>query len=74
METPPASAMSHSPFSSACVATCTATSEVLHALWMFMLGPRSRMRYDTWVVRKSFSVTVLSCQRLTPSKSEGSRT
>ena len=51
METPPASAMEHSPLSSACTAWCTATSEVLHAVCTFMLGPRSPMRYETWVVR-----------------------
>ena len=35
----PASAMSHSPDSRLCAATCTATSDVEQAVWMPRLGP-----------------------------------
>jgi hypothetical protein len=44
MVTPPASAMSHSPDSSACAAKCTATSEVEQAVCTLIDGPfRSKM-------------------------------
>ena len=39
METPPASAMSHSPLSKLWHAMWVATSEVEHAVWMVRLGP-----------------------------------
>ena len=40
MDTPPASAMSHSQLSRLWQARWMATSDVEHAVWMAMLGPR----------------------------------
>ena len=58
MVTPPAKAMSHSPFSSDWQAMWVATSEVEQAVCTLTLGPlRSRMN-DARVDRKSLSLPV----------------
>ena len=61
IETPPASAMSHSPFSRLWQARWTATSEVEQAVWTVQLGPRRLSLYDTRVVRKSLSLPTSIC-------------
>ena len=52
IDTPPASAMSHSPRSSARHAMCTATSDVEHAVCTVTLGPRRSSLYETRVAEE----------------------
>jgi recombination DNA repair RAD52 pathway protein len=60
MNAPPASATSHSKFSSDCAARCTATRDVEQNVCTVTLGPRSPSLYDTSDASESRSVPIAS--------------